>query len=250
MTVTTFLHVSNFSKFNLKDASSNPCSSTQLVPLSKKGIVITRAKYFRLRACSGRERWYLSEVRNVTYGISLKDGGVNKGMGRKRRQILVRFNNGFGFSGGGGGGRDDGATARLLGNIALAAGLTYLSATGQLGWLLDTIVSIWLFIVIVPIVGFVVFLWWAGRDAVRSSCPNCRKEFQVFKSFMKDDLQLCPYCGQPFSVVGNEFVKESVKFSNQSQTFGQAFRNFTTPRNGKDSGAQVVDVEAEVKDAE
>lgn len=71
-------------------------------------------------------------------GVLLKD----KGSKRENRMVAVRNNQGFGFNGGGGG-RDDGATARLLGNIALAVGLTYLSVTGQLGWILDAIVSIW-----------------------------------------------------------------------------------------------------------
>ena len=75
-------------------------------------------------------------------GVSLED----KGCKREKRVVVVKNNQGFGFNGGGdggGGGRDDGATARLLGNIALAIGLTYLSVTGQLGWILDAIVSIW-----------------------------------------------------------------------------------------------------------
>ena len=62
----------------------------------------------------------------------------------------MRFNQGFGGGGGGGGGGDNSGTARLLGNIALAVGLTYLSMTGQLGWVfdtvgwvLDTLISIW-----------------------------------------------------------------------------------------------------------
>ncbi|CAB4300293.1 unnamed protein product [Prunus armeniaca] len=63
---------------------------------------------------------------------------------KKEREVVVRSNQGFGFNGGGGGGgKDDGATARILGNLALAIGLTYLSFTGQLGWILDAIVSIW-----------------------------------------------------------------------------------------------------------
>jgi len=61
---------------------------------------------------------------------------------RKKNVVLVRFNQMFGFNGGGGGG-DNGATVRVLGNFALAIGLTYLSMTGHLGWLLDAIVSIW-----------------------------------------------------------------------------------------------------------
>nr|XP_025614847.1 uncharacterized protein LOC112707357 isoform X2 [Arachis hypogaea] len=152
-------------------------------------------------------------------GILLEE---NKGC---KRVVIVRNNQGFGFNGGGGGGgRDDGANVRILGNLALAIGLTYLSMTGQLGWILDAIVSIW--------------------------CPNCGNDFQVFKSSLNDDLQLCPFCGQPFSVVGNEFVKDSVKFSNQSTTtFGQAFNNFSSSRNEKDS-SRAIDVEAEIKDAD
>lgn len=57
--------------------------------------------------------------------------------------VVVAANQGFGFNGGGGGDWDKGTTTRVLGNLALAIGLTYLTMTGQLGWILDTIVSIW-----------------------------------------------------------------------------------------------------------
>ncbi|KAK6934314.1 LOW QUALITY PROTEIN: hypothetical protein RJ641_034469 [Dillenia turbinata] len=139
---------------------------------------------------------------------------------------------GFSFNGGGGSGRDNSNTARLLGNLALAIGLTNLSMTGQLGWLLDAIVSIWLLAVLIPIVGVGAFLWWAGQDMVQSSCPNCGNEFQVFKSTLNDELQLCPFCIQPFSVVNDEFVWDPVEFSNQTTTFGQAFNEFI-PRSKK-----------------
>ncbi|KAL6276570.1 hypothetical protein ACE6H2_020171 [Prunus campanulata] len=88
----------------------------------------------------------------------------------KKREVVVRFNQGFGFNGGGGGGgKDDGATARVLGNLALAVGLIYLSFTGQLGWILDAIVSIWLLAVLVAIDGVGAFLWWARQDMVQDS---------------------------------------------------------------------------------
>ncbi|KAK2975334.1 hypothetical protein RJ640_004534 [Escallonia rubra] len=147
--------------------------------------------------------------------------------------VVVRLNQQFRFNGGGGGGGgDNGNTARLLGNIAFAIGLTYLSVTGQLGWVLDAIVSVWLLAVILPIVGLGAFIWWAGRDIVQSSCPNCGNDFQIFKSTLNDDLQLCPFCSQPFSVVGDKFVSDPVTFSNQSTTFGQAFSEFS-PRSTK-----------------
>ncbi|KAF7822768.1 putative transmembrane protein [Senna tora] len=197
---------------------------------------------FKLRAYG--ERWcFLGEDRRFKNGVFLEERRFRR---KKKRMVLVKNNQGFGFNGGG---RDNGSTARLLANLALAIGLTYLSMTGQLGWILDAIVSIWIFAVLIPVVGLGAFLWWAGRDIMQGTCPNCGNEFQVFKSSLNDDLQLCPFCGQPFSVVGNEFVKESVKFSNQSTTFGQAFNDFTRSRNGKDSG-RAIDVEAEVKDVE
>lgn len=83
------------------------------------------------------------EVRNDRDGILVKE-----------RVVLVKSNKGFGFNGGGGrGGRDNGSTARLLGNLALAIGLTYLSLTGQIGlvfdaigWVFDVVVSLSVFL--------------------------------------------------------------------------------------------------------
>ncbi|KAJ9562766.1 hypothetical protein OSB04_007926 [Centaurea solstitialis] len=160
---------------------------------------------------------------------------------KNKRVVLVRFNN-LGFNGGGGGGGDDGGRGRVLGNLALAIGLSYLSFTGQLGWVLDAIVSVWvmlsfwlsvwiklsLLVVLVPIVGLGVLIWWAGRDMVQSECPNCGNEFQLLKSTLNDEAQQCPYCSQPFFVVGDEFVRDPVKFSNGSTTFGDAFNDLSS----------------------
>ncbi|KAH9603198.1 hypothetical protein KSS87_021918 [Heliosperma pusillum] len=112
----------------------------------------------------------------------------------------------------------------------------------------------WLLSIVLPIVGFGAFLWWAKRDIVQSACPNCGNDFQVFKSSLNnDEVQLCPFCSQPFSVEGNEFVKEPIKFSNRSSPFGQAFDDFSPwSGKGKDAPASttIIDVEAEVKDVE
>lgn len=184
--------------------------------------------------------------------------GILWGEPKLKREKRVVKNKGFGFNGGeggGGGGRrekDDGTTARVLGNLALAVGLTYLTMTGQLGWVLDTIVSLWLLAFIIPVVGIGAFLWWAGRDMIQGTCPNCGNAFQVFKSSLSDELQLCPFCSQPFSVEGNEFVNEPTKFSSKRSTpSGQTFDDFSPwSRKGKDISTTIVDVEAEVKDAD
>ena len=92
---------------------------------------------FELRSCG--KRWSFLRGDGSGAGVFLREERWR----RKRRVVVVGFNQGFGFNGGGGGGKDDGSTARILGNLALAIGLTYLSVTGQLGWVLDAIVSIW-----------------------------------------------------------------------------------------------------------
>ncbi|KAM3396117.1 hypothetical protein P3S68_005123 [Capsicum galapagoense] len=174
---------------------------------------------------------------------------------KEKRMVLVKFKQGFGFDGigdggGGGGGRDNSETVRVLSNLVLAIGLTYLTMTGQLGWVLDAIVSVWILAVLLPILGLGAFIWWAGRDIVQGTCPNCGNDFQIFKSTLNDEVQLCPFCTQPFSVAGNKFVRDPVTFSNQSNTFGQAFSDFSTSKKGKESSIGVVDIEAEVKDVD
>lgn len=96
---------------------------------------------YKLRALGEERCWCYLGVGKGKDGILMKEEGLK----RKKRMVLVRFNQGFGFGsgGGGGGGGDNNANARILGNLALAILLTYLSMTGQLGWVLDAIVSIW-----------------------------------------------------------------------------------------------------------
>ncbi|KAM5585900.1 hypothetical protein ABKV19_005021 [Rosa sericea] len=214
-------------------------------PIKYCSLPRTKIASLKLNSFKLRAFWESGSISGD--GILVKDEGWNR---KKKRDVVVRFNQGFGFNGGGGG-KDDGTTTRVLGNIVVAIGLTYLSFTGQLGWLLDAIVSIWLIAFLVPIVGLGAFLWWAGRGMVQDSCPNCRNDFQIFKSTLNDDIQQCPYCSQPFSVVDNKFVMDPVNFSNRSTTFGQAFNDYTRSKTGKkDSSTAVVDVEAEVTDAD
>ncbi|XVF78100.1 hypothetical protein PTKIN_Ptkin14bG0101700 [Pterospermum kingtungense] len=166
----------------------------------------------------------------------------------KKRVVLVRFNEGFGFNGGGGNGGGDGKfdsnTARLLGNIALALGLSYLS----------------LLAVLVPIVGVGAFLWWAGRDIVHCSCLNCGNDFQIFKSFLNDEL----HCA--LTAVNHSQTHEDVSIDKKGevpslttaaiyefQNLGYFLKDlvltvaYSVIITGfrKDSSAAVVDVEAE-----
>ncbi|XP_052208327.1 uncharacterized protein LOC127812066 [Diospyros lotus] len=251
--MTALLQISiNLPALNSSYGNRSKRLPTNFSSVSGTGIGSLHQRRFILRGFRGGLSFL--KVSRDRDGILVRQEGLKRKK-KKKRVVLVKFNQGFGFNGGGGGGggRDTSGTARVLGNLALAIGLTYLSMTGQLGWVLDAIVSVWLLAVILPIVGLGAFLWWAGRDMVQGSCPNCRNEFQIFRSAVNDDLQLCPFCSQPFSVVGDEFVSDPVKFSNQSTTFGEVFSNFSSRSNSKkekDFSTAVVDVEADVKDVD
>ncbi|CAB4307995.1 unnamed protein product [Prunus armeniaca] len=214
--MTTVVHISiNSLAFRLSSLHNDIYKKPiKYYSVSRTKIGCLKQNRFKVRAYW--ERWSSLGGGSVKDEMLGRDEGWKK---KKKREVVVRFNQGFGFNGdGGGGGKDDGATARVL--------------------------------VLVPIVGVGAFLWWARQDMVQDSCPNCGNDFQIFKSALNDDLQQCPFCTQPFSVVDNKFVMDSVKYSNQSTTFGQAFNDYTRSTRGKESSKAVVDIEAEVKDAD
>ncbi|CAM8894064.1 unnamed protein product [Rhodiola kirilowii] len=213
-----------------------------------------------------RRRFRVSEVGFSLMGSDDKDWifGKREGLQMKRRKmVVVRLNQGSGFNGGGGGGGGGGGlNSRVLGNLALAIGLTYLTMTGQIGlifdaigWVVDTLVSISLAVVILPIIGIGAFLWWAGKDVVQDTLHAVPKLWAGIpdiqdiscRSLMIDEMQSCPYCSQPFSVVEDKFVSGS----NNSNPFGQVFNDFS-PQSKKEKkfSSKVVDVEAEVRDVD
>ncbi|XP_038981683.1 uncharacterized protein LOC103719331 isoform X2 [Phoenix dactylifera] len=211
---------------SLQISISSPISSTFWGILDSKRCCLGLGFVSPTGCCSVPRRKISFWYRNGSFWREgMKKDAILVRKGRKGSLLAVRANN---FNGGGDG-WDRSATARVLGNLALAIGLTYLSMTGQLGWVLDAIVSIWLIAALLPIVGLGAFFWFAGRDIVQSSCPNCGNDFQIFKSSLKDGPQLCPFCSQPFSVQGNKFVRESARFSSgRSTTNGQVFNGFSS----------------------
>ncbi|XP_006654608.2 uncharacterized protein LOC102719015 [Oryza brachyantha] len=192
-----------------------------------------------------------SAAKSLARGEFLGKGGTLAWRMEGRRRLGVAGAGRGPLFGGGGGGRR-GTTGRVVGNLAFAALLTYLATTGQLRWVLDAIVSLWLLTILLPILGLAAFFFFAGQDIFQSNCPNCGKSFQILKSSLKDGPQLCPYCTQPFSVQGNKFVRESARFSSgRTSTSAQAFSEFfKRGSEGKTPSGTVVDIEAEVKDAE
>lgn len=142
----------NFSALNTSDYSLKKLSFSgikSLQPIKFSTPLRARSAYLcktRFQNGDSEERSsFFGRSRRYKVGILLRDDQWK----RNKRVVMIRFREGFGFDGlgggggGGGGGKDDGTTARVLGNLALAIGLTYLSMTGQLGWVLDAIISVW-----------------------------------------------------------------------------------------------------------
>lgn len=90
---------------------------------------------------------------NMFLGKDYDKDGILKRIGRKERLLVVRAKQGFNSEDGG---WDKSNSSRVLGNLALAAGLTYLTVTGQLGWLVDALVSIWVCFFILWILNIIV----------------------------------------------------------------------------------------------
>ncbi|KAL2621054.1 hypothetical protein R1flu_001259 [Riccia fluitans] len=165
--------------------------------------------------------------------------------------------------GGGGGGEGGNGIGRVIVNLALAGGLTYLTVTGKLGWVFDTIISLWLLAVLLPIVGVIAFLWFAEREIITGACPTCGESFQVFEFVAKEEPQLCPYCTQPFKLENGRFIRDEPRFSSRKANSGPFSEGFKSPFSGgfgrdttkssrkddsQDPGGVIVDVEAEVRD--
>ncbi|CAN6354760.1 unnamed protein product, partial [Urochloa humidicola] len=174
----------------------------------------------------------------------------------RRRRWLGAAGAGRGPFFGGGGRRMDKGTSRIVGNLAFAAVLTYLAVTGQLRWVLDAIVSLWLTILLDVYIScdnsssqYCYLFWlWVHFSSLQD------KIYSRAMSALKDGPQLCPYCTQPFSVQGNKFVRESARFSSgrgATATNGQVFNElFNRGMRGAAPSGTIVDVEAEVKDVE
>ena len=140
---TSLLHIPTikFSSFNpiiisfhsTSTFKKNPTLS--LSPLETNKVVSFHQRGFKLRqSCETlcfHERGWLKN------GVLLNDKRGNK------RVVLVKSNEGFGYNDGDK--AESGDSAKVFGNLALAIGLAYLSLTGQLGWILDAIVSIWVY---------------------------------------------------------------------------------------------------------
>lgn len=77
-----------------------------------------------------------------------------------------------------------------------------LSSIG-LGWLVKASFVVLGFLIIAPVVAFLVFRWWLRRNLVMSQCPVCSYELAGING-----TQLrCPSCSEPLKVEKGHFSR-------------------------------------------
>lgn len=76
--------------------------------------------------------------------------------------------------------------------LVLFAVIWLLGSVG-LGWLVKSFVVLLAFIILAPVVGFLVLQWWVRRNLVEGECPVCSYDLTVINSM---EFR-CPSCGEP-----------------------------------------------------
>jgi len=75
-----------------------------------------------------------------------------------------------------------------------------LGAVG-LGWVVNGFLILIGFVIVSPVIGWLVFRWWLKRNLVEDKCPVCAYEFTGFN---RTECQ-CPSCGESLKVEQGHF---------------------------------------------
>lgn len=72
-----------------------------------------------------------------------------------------------------------------------------------LGWIVKSLLILFSFLLIAPILAFVGFRWWLKRNLIQASCPVCQYEFV---SLNQSEFS-CPNCNEPLKAEGTHFTR-------------------------------------------
>ena len=88
-----------------------------------------------------------------------------------------------------------------IGNWLIVLAIIWLLGSIGLGWLVNSILILFGFILIAPIVVFLGLRWWLNRNLIMDKCPICSYEFTALNQTQCQ----CPSCGEPLKVEGGHF---------------------------------------------
>lgn len=82
-------------------------------------------------------------------------------------------------------------------------GVVLILGSVGLGWLVNGLIALLLFLFLLPIIAVLILNWWVRRQLVSGNCPVCRYEFMGIK-----DMEVnCPNCGEPLRLAPNAFER-------------------------------------------
>lgn len=139
------------------------CSHGLLYP----GFLKLPPKFSNGACCSTARALDRSELAGKSGGLAWRAAG-------RKRRLLGVTGAGRGPFFGGGGRRMDKGTSRVVGNLAFAAVVTYLAMTGQLRWVIDAIVSLWVReFSLLKWIAYKLLLLWEHLGLVALGCLIC-----------------------------------------------------------------------------
>ncbi len=77
-----------------------------------------------------------------------------------------------------------------------------LGAVG-LGWLVKSLVVLFVLVLVAPVIAFVAFRWWFNRNLVEGNCPVCQMPLTSLNQAKID----CPNCQTPLQATLDGFVR-------------------------------------------
>jgi Zn finger protein HypA/HybF involved in hydrogenase expression len=70
-----------------------------------------------------------------------------------------------------------------------------------LGWVVKSILIVFGFLLLTPVVAFFGLQWWLKRNLIEGNCPVCQHEFTALNQTQCQ----CPNCGEPLKIEQGHF---------------------------------------------
>ncbi|NJK68106.1 MAG: hypothetical protein HC786_26935 [Richelia sp. CSU_2_1] len=86
-------------------------------------------------------------------------------------------------------------------NWLVLLGIACLLVSIGLGWVVKSILIVFGFLLLTPVVAFFGLQWWLKRNLIEDNCPVCQHEFTALN---QTQFQ-CPNCGEPLKIEQGHF---------------------------------------------
>ncbi len=89
--------------------------------------------------------------------------------------------------------------------LTLVLVVVLLGSAGLLGWVLNGLAILFLFLLIAPAIAVAGLRWWLRRNLIESQCPVCDYSFTA----LNHTECRCPNCAEPLTVENGRFKRQT-----------------------------------------